>query len=189
MAGPQPWGEELILTDHSPRSSSTAAASPACPWARLSGWLDRGDGNRTVEENRGATLQSPVFLLHLATFPAQYQEEEACENTKNQAAGGRALLLSLWLLCPLICHVYLHCDQPWLPTHWLSSLHHCHYCQQHCHHHHLLPSGTYTLSHMESSLPEPFIMSQNASNWPTCSKVELGDTMEQLRLKFLILCF
>ena len=29
MAGPWPWDEELILTDRSPRSSPTAAASPA----------------------------------------------------------------------------------------------------------------------------------------------------------------
>jgi len=129
-----------------------------------------------------------MFPVHLATFPAQYQEEEACEHTKNQAAAGRAPLLPLWLLSPPSCHAYLHCGQPSPPAHCFSSLHHCHHRQQRCHHHHLLPSGTYTLSDTESSLPEPSVMSQNASNWPTCSKLHVGETQPNSRdLNLLIL--
>ena len=47
----------------------------------------------------------------LATFPAQYREEEANEE-ESQAAGGRAPLPPLWLPSPLPCHACLHCGSP-----------------------------------------------------------------------------
>ena len=52
-----------------------------------------------------------MFPSQLATFPAQYREEEASEEA-SQAAGGQAPLPPLRLPSPLPCHACLHCGSP-----------------------------------------------------------------------------
>lgn len=60
---------------------------------------------------------------------------------------------------PLSCHACLHRWIALTATHRFSSLLLLHppplphHCQHHCQHHHLLPFGTHTLPHMDSSLP------------------------------------